>query len=80
VSQITYTTTTTGLRIGCLHQSKPEHDADALKVQNAVTGRTEPADRDGILIVLGCAVAGVIGTLIYMGKTAFLWLLATTFF
>lgn len=52
-------TTATGLRIGCMYQPtvKPDHDADALKLQSALTGRAAPVDYDGITIVL---VVGVV--------------------
>ena len=51
-------TTTSGLRIGCMYQSqpRPHHDADALKLQSALTGKAAPIDTDGITIVLVCGV------------------------
>ena len=75
--------TSAGLRIGCRYQSpvKPHHDADALKLQSALTGCTQPTDADGIVIVLGCILlALLIGAVLMTGNADFLWLLATTFF
>lgn len=46
-------TTRTGLRIGSLYQSKPapHHDADALKLQDALLNNASCTDWDGIAIV-----------------------------
>lgn len=51
-------TTSTGLRIGSMYQStaKPHHDADALKLQSAYLGSKPEIDRDGWLIIVGCAL------------------------
>ena len=51
-------TTASGLRIGCMYQNTvhPHHDADAIRVQRALTGKADPLDTDGITIVLVCGV------------------------
>lgn len=52
-------TTRTGLRIGSLYQSRPapHHDADALKLQDALLGNVKRTDWDGIAIVAAVLVA-----------------------
>ena len=66
-------TTTSGLRIGCMYQSppRPHHDADALRIQKAVTGQRDPIDADGVLIAMVMAVA-IVGLLVahWMGVLA----------
>lgn len=46
--------------IGSAYQPtvKPHHDADALKLQAALTNKREPLfDTDGVFIILGCTAA-----------------------
>lgn len=66
-------TTAAGVQIGLLYQTtaRPHHDADALRVQKAVTGRRDPIDADGIIIAMVTAVA-VAGLLVahWMGVLA----------
>lgn len=55
-------TTRTGLRIGSLYQSRPapHHDADALRLQDALLGNVKRTDWDGVAIVLGvCLLIGI---------------------
>lgn len=60
-------TTASGLQIGCMYQStvKPYHDADALRIQKALTDSKDPIDREGITIILVISVVlalAIIGT------------------
>lgn len=47
------------VQIGCMYETpvRPFHDADALKLQRALTDKAAPIDTDGITIVL---VVGVL--------------------
>lgn len=47
-------TTKSGLRIGCLAPKAPppHHDADALRLQDALLGNARRTDWDGLLIIV----------------------------
>ena len=57
-------TTASGLQIGLLYQTtaRPHHDADAIRIQKAVTGKADPIDTDGVTIVLvmGVIIAAIV--------------------
>lgn len=52
-------TTKTGLRIGCLAPKGPPpfHDADALRLQDALLGNVRRTDWDGLGIIVGTLAA-----------------------
>ena len=60
---MSYLTTKTGLRIGCLATKAPppHHDADALRLQDALLNNAKRTDCDGLLIIVGaCALIGLV--------------------
>jgi hypothetical protein len=60
------------VQIGCMYngQRPPHHDADALKLQSALTGRAAPIDTDGITIVL---VVGVLIAVLVVASWMGVW-------
>lgn len=56
---MTSLTTKTGLRIGCLAPKAPppHHDADALRLQDALLGNARRTDWDGLAIIVGTMAA-----------------------